>query len=216
MFSTEGFETFLNSQKGHGTIPLSYVIRVLDDVNLLEIYETEHEQLTKTVPLYGPDFIIDNGNVYDILKGVILAGPAWPWMQEHNKKRDVCKAWKSLIAHYEGDSVINMNKEAAYASITHSEYLGDRHNFTFETYVTLHQHAHLDLERYGEAIPESKKEETYLQESKIGTSWPPSLHYKSVLYSLMTSLKQPTSLQLPFILAPRDLLGIFHKLEPEK
>jgi len=75
------------------------------------MYETEHEQLTKTVPLYGPDFIIDNGNVYDILKGVILAGPAWPWMQEHNKKRDGHKAWKSLITHYEGDTVINRNRK---------------------------------------------------------------------------------------------------------
>ena len=144
----EGFETYLNSQKGHGTIPLSYVIRVLDGVNPLKMYETEHEQLTKTVTLYGPDFIIDNGNVYDILKGLILAGPAWPWMQEHDKRRDGHKAWKSLIAHYEGDSVINRNKEAAFASITCSEYLGDRHAFTFETYVTLHQQAHLDLERY--------------------------------------------------------------------
>ena len=45
----EGFETYLNSQKGHGTIHLSYVIRVLNGVNPLEMYETEHEQLTKTV-----------------------------------------------------------------------------------------------------------------------------------------------------------------------
>ena len=45
----EGFETYLNSQKGHGTIPLSYVIHVLDGVNPHEVYETENEQLTKTV-----------------------------------------------------------------------------------------------------------------------------------------------------------------------
>ena len=134
------------------------------------MYETEHEQLTKTVPLYGPDFIIDNGNVYDILKGLILAGPAWPWMQEHDKKRDGCKAWKSLITHYEGDSVINRNKEADYVSITCSEYLRDRGAFTFETYVTLHQQAHLDLERYGEAIPESKKVRGLLAGIKDGNA----------------------------------------------
>ena len=125
------------------------------------MYETEHEQLTKTVPLYGPDFIIDNGNVYDILKGLILAAPAWPWMQEHDKKRDGHKAWKSF-------SVINRNKEAAYASITCSEYIGDRRALTFETYVNLHQQAHLDLERYGEAIPESKKERDLLAGIKDG------------------------------------------------
>ena len=75
-------------------------------------------------------------------------------MQEHDKKQDGCK---SLVALYEGDSVINRNKEAAYASITHAEYLGDRHNFTFEMFVTLHQQAHLELGKYVEAIPESKK-----------------------------------------------------------
>ena len=80
----EGFETYLNSQKGCGNILLSYVIRVLDVVNPLEMYETQHEKVIKTVPLIGPDFVMDNGNVYDLLKGLILAGPAWPWMQEHD------------------------------------------------------------------------------------------------------------------------------------
>ena len=121
------------------------------------MYETEHERVTKTVPLSGPDFIIDNGNVYNVLKGKNLAGSAWPWMQEHDKKQDGHKAWKSMVAHYEGDSVINRNKEAAYTSITHAEYLGSRHNFTFEMFVTLHQQAYLDLGKYEKAIPESKK-----------------------------------------------------------
>jgi len=105
--------------------------------------------------------------MYDMLKGLILAGPAWPWMQEHDKKRDGCKAWKSMMAHYEGDSVINRNKEAAYASITHAEYLGDRCNIRF---VTLHQQAHLDLERHGEAISESKKVRDLLAGFKEGNA----------------------------------------------
>ena len=41
----EGFETYLNSQKGHGTIPLSYVIQVLDVVDPLETYETEYKRV---------------------------------------------------------------------------------------------------------------------------------------------------------------------------
>jgi hypothetical protein len=166
----EGFETYLNSQKGRGMIPLSYVIRTLDVVDPQEMFETDHEKIVKTVPLSGPDFAFDNGNVYDLLKGLILAGPAWPWMQEHDKKQDGRKAWKSLTAHYEGDSVVNRNKEAAYASILKAEYLGDRRHFTFETYVTLHQQAHLDLERYGEAVPESKKVRDLLAGIKDGNA----------------------------------------------
>ena len=64
--------------------------------------------------------------------------------------------------------MINRNKEAAYTSIAHAEYLGNRCNFTFEMFVTLHQQAHLDLERYGEAIPESKKVRDLLAGIKDG------------------------------------------------
>ena len=91
-------------------------------------------------------------------------------MQEHDKKRDGHKAWKSLAADSEGDSVINRNKEAAYTSITHADYLGNKLNFTFEMCVTLHEQAHLELEKYGEAIPESKKVRDLLAGIKDGNA----------------------------------------------
>jgi hypothetical protein len=82
----EGFETYLNSQHGRGNIPLSYVIRALDNFDPNEMFETDHEHIIKSVPLSGPDFVDDNGVVYDLLKGLMLAGPAWPWMQHHDRK----------------------------------------------------------------------------------------------------------------------------------
>jgi hypothetical protein len=113
----EGFETYLTSQHGRGNIPLSYVIRPLDVFDPNEIFETDHERIIKSVPLIGPDYVEDNGMVYDLLKGLMLAGPAWPWMQQYDRKRDGRGAWKALMAHYEGSSAINRNKEAAYSSI---------------------------------------------------------------------------------------------------
>jgi hypothetical protein len=113
----EGFETYLTSQKGRGNIPLSYVIRASDVFDPNEVLETDHQRVIMTVPLLGPDFIEDNGVVYDLLKGLMLAGPAWPWMQHHDRRHDGRGAWKALMAHYEGSSAINRNKEAAYASI---------------------------------------------------------------------------------------------------
>ena len=67
-----------------------------------------------------------------------------------------------MRAHYEGDSFQNHQKEAAYASIASSQYQGEHHNFSFETYITLHQKAHMELEWNGEPVPESKKVRDFL------------------------------------------------------
>jgi len=44
----EGFETYLDSQKGHGTIPLSYVIHILDGVNPLEMRQSMNSSLRQS------------------------------------------------------------------------------------------------------------------------------------------------------------------------
>jgi hypothetical protein len=153
----EGFETYLTSQKGRGNIPLSYVIRKADAFDPNVLYATQHERVLNTVPLFGDDFDEDNGMVYDLLKGLMLAGPAWPWMQQFDRSHKGGDAWKALMDHYKGSNVINCNKEAAYATLRRAEYHGECHNFTFDSYVTMHQQAHQDLARYREAVPESKK-----------------------------------------------------------
>jgi hypothetical protein len=159
----EGFETYLTSLKGHGEIPLSYVIRKSEVFDGMEMFDTQREHLVNTIPLQGPDFDEDNGVVYDLLKGLMLAGPAWPWMQQYDQSRKGHEAWKALMEHYEGSSVINRNKEAAYAALRHAKYHGECHNFSFESYVTMHQQARQDLKRYGEEVPESKKVRDLLQ-----------------------------------------------------
>ena len=52
--------------------------------------------------------------------------------------------WLALRPHYEGDSFQNRQNEAAYASIASSQYQGEHCNFSFETYVTLYQKAHME------------------------------------------------------------------------
>jgi hypothetical protein len=37
-------------------------------------------------------------------------------------------------------------KDAAYAAINQARYFGDKKQFSFETYVTIHQEAYEDLE----------------------------------------------------------------------
>jgi len=71
--------------------------------------------------------------------------------------RDGRNAWKSLLNYYEGDSAKTRGKQECYDSILKVIYQGNRRNFTFNNYVTIHQQAHQDLARLGEPVPENKK-----------------------------------------------------------
>ena len=45
-----------------------------------------------------------------------------------------------------GDAERDRVKDAAYAAINQASYFGDKKQFSFETYVTIHQEAYEDLE----------------------------------------------------------------------
>ncbi|MGH3055021.1 MAG: hypothetical protein ACRDL7_08605 [Gaiellaceae bacterium] len=100
--------------------------------------------------------------MYGVLKSLLLEGPGWNWIIHLDQSRDGRKAWQALKSHYEGDSNVNRNKDEAYASIASATYQGERKNFTFETYMNIHQRAHQDLQRLGEPVPEMKKVRDFL------------------------------------------------------
>jgi len=158
----DSFMTYLHGKKGQDNMPLAYVIRDHDDPQPDAAYSDEHARTIGTLHLTGAAFALDNGAVFDSLKSYILAGPAWPWIQQFDRSRNGRAAWKALAEHYEGTSSQNRIKSAAYASITKARYDGERRNFNFEQYFTIHQKAHLDLETYGEAVPETRKTRDFL------------------------------------------------------
>lgn len=126
------------------------------------MYETEHECIINTIPLWGDVYDWDNDIVYGIMKTLVLECPGWYWISHLNHTHDGHAAWLVLWAHYEGDSFQNHQKESAYASIASSQYQGEYCNISFETCVTLHEKAHLELEWNGEPVPESKKVQDFL------------------------------------------------------
>ena len=69
----------------------------------------------------------------------------------------------ALKAQAEGTSAKLTRKQAAYASIASSAYLGPRKGFTFASYVTLHQSAHNELLDLDEPVSESKKVTDFLK-----------------------------------------------------
>jgi hypothetical protein len=153
----ESLIEYLNALKGKHNIPLAYVIREEENPPANQVLQTEHHRLITVTPLLGVEFDEDNGRVFDILKSLLINGPAWTWIRAFNNTRNGRQAWISLITHFEGDVQRDRVKDHAYSSIAATRYYGDRKKFSFMIYVTIHQDAYTDLEQYGEIISEEKR-----------------------------------------------------------
>ena len=113
-------------------------------------------------PLSGTTYGKDNHRMFQIIKGLVLKGPAYAWIQLQEAANDGRRAWKSLTAHYDGVNSKTMTKDEAYNLIQTSQYMGKKCNFNFEKYLTIHIKAHQDLADNGEPMPESKKVREFL------------------------------------------------------
>jgi len=153
----EGLLAYLNALKGKHNIPLAYIIKENENPQANQAYQTEHHRLIALTPLIGVEYDEDNGRVFDILKSLLVNGPAWTWMRAYNNTRNGRQAWISLVTHFEGDARRDRVKDMAYASIAAARYHGERKRFSFETYVTIHQDAYANLEQYGQHVSEEKR-----------------------------------------------------------
>jgi len=126
-YFAEAVDTYLNRLKGHGRIPLNYVIRNVEIPEDGAQLATEQEFAVATTPLEGDQFDLDNERVYGIVKQLILDGPAWAYITSRiDRTKDGRAAWKALQAHYEGESYMNKQKEDAYRIIENLHYKGER------------------------------------------------------------------------------------------
>jgi hypothetical protein len=94
---------------------------------------------------------------------LIVDGPGWSFIKKFDKTKDGRGAVLALKAQAEGTSAKLTRKQAAYASLSSSAYLGPRKGFTFANYVTLHQTAHNELLDLEEPVSESKKVTDFLK-----------------------------------------------------
>ncbi len=176
----EGTIAYLNSVMGTHGIPLAYIICEQEQAIPNMIYQSDHNHLT---PLNGVEFGQDNDKVFDLLQSWTLNGPVWTWVQAYNSTQNGHASWQALVAHYEGDAQCDRVKDPSIAS---AKYYGECKKFIFETYVTIHQDAHAELEQNGEVISEEKGYGIYSKLSRTtlqvpmqlrASSWP-TQHYK--------------------------------------
>ena len=131
----ESVQTYLNAHLGQAQIPLAYVIHENDKPALDVEFTTVHEELVQGMVLFGSEFNANNGKVYNFLQCLTLTGPAWPWIDVHQRTRNGRGAWKALIAYYEGDAMKTRTKQECYQAIAKANYQGPRRNYDFSTYI---------------------------------------------------------------------------------
>ena len=149
---------YLGMKKGINSVPLEYIMRNVDGPGLAgQVYATEHEHLVVTTPLEGEAFEADNGKVWLVLKDLTLIGPAFAYISHLDRLRHGRAAIKALRAHYKGDSAMSQTKAQVYNTIKNASYSGEKRNWTFDMYVTLHQKSHQTLEEYGKPVPPAKQ-----------------------------------------------------------
>lgn len=162
----ELFTTYLGRVKGAALTPLTYLIRengeVTPDIMAAE-YASTQERLIATTSHSGAHFDLDNRTLYDEFKPLVVDGPGWSFIKKFDKGKDGRGAVLALKSQAEGTSAKLTRKQAAYASISSSAYLGPRKGFTFANYVTLHQTAHNELLDLEEPVSESKKVTDFLK-----------------------------------------------------
>ncbi len=163
----EFLTTYLGQIKGAALTPLTYLISDHDAVTpelLAADYASTQERLFATTSLSGAHVELDNRTLYDEFKPLVVDGPGWSFIKRFDKKKDGQGAVLALKAQAEGTSAKLTRKQAAYASIASSAYLGPCKGFSFANYVTLHQTAHnnelMDLD---EPVSESKKVTDFLK-----------------------------------------------------
>ena len=158
--------TYLGRIKGAALTPLSYLVREHEEVTRAHHdakYQSIPERLIATTALNGTHFDLDNRTLYDEFKPRGVDGPGWSFIKKFDRTKDGRGAVLALKSQAEGTSAKLTRKQAAYASIASSAYLGPRKGFTFASYVTLHQSAHNELLDLDEPVSESKKVTDFLK-----------------------------------------------------
>jgi hypothetical protein len=89
--------------------------------------------------IYGPEFNINNGIIYDFLLLLTPNGPKWPWFNIHQGSRNGRAAWNALVSYYEGNTMHTKSKQENYQVIAGANCQSPMWDCDFNTYVPTHQ-----------------------------------------------------------------------------
>jgi len=148
--------------------PMVYLVRkdtTPTAEQLRATYESIDDDLVLTVRHVGEHYRQDNQRFFDDLKTMMINGPAWPFVQKFNKKRDGRAAYFAVKEQAEGQTATATRRAKQYAILASTIYNG-RGNFTISKYVGIHTSCHNELFMTEEEVAETKKVTVFLENIK--------------------------------------------------
>ena len=144
-----------NGQNGR---PLSYVIR--DDVQMPlaaldpafgapnSIYGQPRDEIAARAAHGTPQFQVDNAKVFEMLNDAIGTHKhVKTWIKAFARAKNGRAAWIAFKAHFRGSSELEAIEAAAEKALDTAKYTGEKPRYNFETHVSKHLRAHLDMEK---------------------------------------------------------------------
>ena len=117
-------------------------------------WDTEFEGAINEVARVSVDatvnthFNTDNGCVFDLLNDAVKDHQrVQTWIKSFLAKRDGRDAWIAFKAHYLGSSQMDTIASTAEDKLLMSQYHGERPRYDFERHISVHQKAHIDIEK---------------------------------------------------------------------
>ena len=153
---------------GENGRPLSYILRgsvaipVGNDPGFGEpgtVYGSMRDEIASRASHAAPQYQLDNAKVFDLLaeavndhKHVKLQ------IKKFTKTKDGRGAWLNFTKHYRGANEIEAMEAAAEKQLETLVYRGEKQRYNFETHVSKHIKAHLDIAKAtGTEVPENTK-----------------------------------------------------------
>ena len=143
---------------GQSGRPLSYILR--EDENIPPealdpafgtngtAYGSPRDEIAARAAHGTPQFQVDNAKVFEMLNDAIGTHKhVKTWIKSFTKARNGRGAWIAFKAHYRGSSELESIAAAAEKALDTGKYTGEKPRYNFETHVSKHLKAHLDLEK---------------------------------------------------------------------
>lgn len=167
-----------NGQNGR---PLSYILR--DDAvvppeaddpafgTANSVYGSLRDEIAARADHGTPQFQVDNAKVFELLNDAIGSYKhVKTWIKAFTRGRNGRGAWIAFKSHYRGSNEVEAIEAAAEKALETGHYTGEKARYNFETHVSKHLKAHLDIEKAtGTAMPENTKVRKLLASLRCST-----------------------------------------------
>ena len=107
------FVNYLSTLPGVNGIPLSYVVRELQDPDRTVEFASFNEKAIACAPLVGSNYQADARKVHQLLKSFLQSESAEQWIKPYAKAQDGRKDMEALRGHYSGEG--NTSRRIAVA-----------------------------------------------------------------------------------------------------